>query len=291
MKMENKILNSKTKRFVLKTGKIGKELLKNLDKMNINSNESKTTHCLQKSKISNSKKNIRLNDDILYYITNHIEFNLIVISNIIKVSKLYKNFYLKYKKELSIYNTFINNIKNNNYITIIMDDIIVINNLYFKKHKFIKNLLLEDKCKLTFKCENSNNYTIILYDIYELILLALEMRYENILKKIETINDYYRKQKIPKEVILDYVSYILEIARILSYYNIKTQFLIYNIYNTIKLTKICLFSLLNTIIQENDYSKNLNTVLKVKQNELKTYLIQENHLFPQNFCNELIKNI
>ena len=37
-----------------------------------------------------------------------------------------------------------------------MDDIIVINNLYFKKHKFIKNLLLEDKCKLTFKCENLN---------------------------------------------------------------------------------------------------------------------------------------
>jgi len=76
--MENKILNPKTNRYVLKTGKIGKELLKILDKKNI----------------------IRLNDDILYYITSHIEFDLFVISNIIKVSKLYRTFYLKYKKKV-----------------------------------------------------------------------------------------------------------------------------------------------------------------------------------------------
>lgn len=79
-KMEKKILNPKTNRYVLKTGKIGKKL--------------------------NKKNIIRLNDDILYYITSHIEFNLFVISNIIKVSKLYRNFYLKYKKELSIYKYF-----------------------------------------------------------------------------------------------------------------------------------------------------------------------------------------
>ena len=63
---------------------------------------------------------------MISYITNHIEFNLFVISNIIKVSKLYRNFYLKYKKELSIYSTFINN----NYINIFIDRIIVKNKLY-----------------------------------------------------------------------------------------------------------------------------------------------------------------
>ena len=156
--MENKILNPKTNRYVLKTGKIGKELLKILDKKNI----------------------IRLNDDILYYITSYIEFDLFVISNIIKVSKLYRTFYLKYKKELSIYNTFINN---NNYINIFLDRIIVRNKLYLKKQKFIRNLLLEDKCKVSFKYQNSNNYSIILYDIYELMLLAIELKFGTILKK------------------------------------------------------------------------------------------------------------
>lgn len=71
-----------------------------------------------------------MNDNILYYIKSHIQFNLFVISNIIKVSKLYRNFYLKYKKKLSIYYIFINN----NYI----DRIIVKNNLYLKRQKFIR---------------------------------------------------------------------------------------------------------------------------------------------------------
>ena len=263
--MENKILNPKTNRYVLKTGKIGKELLNNLYKRNIT----------------------KLNDDILYYITNHIEFNLFVISNIIKVSKLYRNFYLKYKKELSIYSTFINN----NYINIFIDRIIVKNKLYLKRQKFIRNLLLEDKCKLSFKSQNSNNYTIILYDIYELMLLSIELKFGTILKKIEEIKYYYKEQKLPEEVLDDYVSYICNISKYFTYYEIKSRSLIelHKLHYTIKLVKICLFSLLNRVIGENNYSKNLNTVLKRKQNELIIYLIHEKHLYPKNFCNELIK--
>jgi len=260
-KMENKILNPKTNRYVLKTGKIGKKL--------------------------NKKNIIRLNDDILYYITSHIEFNLFVISNIIKVSKLYRNFYLKYKKELSIYNIFINN----NYINIFIDSIIVKNGLYLKRQKFIRNILLEDKCKLSFKSQNSNNYTMILYDIYELMLLAIEFKFETILKKIEEITYYYKEQKLPKEVLDDYVSYICKIAKYFTYYEIKSRSFIelHKLHYTIKLVKICLFSLINRIIEENNYSKNLNIILKKKQNELIIYLIHEKHLYPRNFCNKLIK--
>ena len=264
--MENKILNPKTNRYVLKTGKIGKELLKILDKKNI----------------------IRLNDDILYYITSYIEFDLFVISNIIKVSKLYRTFYLKYKKELSIYNTFINN---NNYINIFIDRIIVRNKLYLKRQKFIRNLLLEDKCKVSFKYQNSNNYTIILYDIYELMLLAIELKFGTILKKIQEITYYYMEQKLPKEVLDDYVSYICNISNYFTYYEIKSRSYIelHKLHYTIKLVKICLFSLLNRIINENNYSKNLNTVLERKKSQLIIYLIHEKHLYPKNFCNKLIK--
>tara|TARA_B110000259_G_C14034473_1_gene408599 strand:+ start:17689 stop:18516 length:828 start_codon:yes stop_codon:yes gene_type:complete len=271
--MEHKIINPKTNRYVLKTGKIGKELIKRLDKNN------------------NCKINIRLNDDILYYITSHIEFDLFVISKIIKVSKLYKKFYLKYKKEISIYIAFSNNIINNNYINILIDRITIINNLYLKRQKFIKTVLFEDKCNLSFKYENSNNYTIILYDIYELMLLAIDLKFGIILKKIEEIAQYYKENKLPNVVVDDYISYIFKIAKYFTYEEIKIRSLIkfHKMHYILKLIKISLFSLLNRIIQENNYSNKLNRVLKIKLNELTIYLIYEKHFYPINFCNKLIK--
>ena len=60
--MENKILNPKTNRYVLKTGKIGKELLNNLNKKKINCDKSKIKFCLEKGKICNSKTNRCINN-------------------------------------------------------------------------------------------------------------------------------------------------------------------------------------------------------------------------------------
>ena len=131
-----------------------------------------------------------------------------------------------------------------------------------KRQKFIRNLLLEDKCKVSFKSQNLNNYTIILYDIYELMLLSIELKFGTIFKKIEEIKYYYKEQKLPEEVLDDYVSYICNISKYFTYYEIKSRFLIelHKLHYTIKLVKICLFSLLNRVIGENNYSKNLNTV-------------------------------
>jgi len=123
------------------------------------------------------------------------------------------------------------------------------------------------------------------------MLLSIELKFGTIFKKIEEIKYYYKEQKLPEEVLDDYVSYICNISKYFTYYEIKSRFLIelHKLHYTIKLVKICLFSLLNRVIGENNYSKNLNTVLKRKQNELIIYLIHEKHLYPKNFCNKLIK--
>ncbi len=109
------------------------------------------------------------------------------------------------------------------------------------------------------------------------MLLAIELKFGTILKKIEEITYYYKEQKLPKEVLHDYVSYICNISKYFTYYEIKSRSYIelHKLHYTIKLVKICLFSLLNRIIDENNYSKNSNTVLKRKQNELIIYLIHE----------------
>ena len=80
--MENKILNPKTNRYVLKTGKIGKELLNNLNKKNINCDKSKIKFCLEKGKICNSKTNRCINDKNKTIDDKNKMINIDIINNL-----------------------------------------------------------------------------------------------------------------------------------------------------------------------------------------------------------------
>ena len=72
--MENKILNLKTNRYVLKTGKIGKKILNNL-KINFKCDKSKIQLCLEKYIIYNSKTNIFFNNNKTIYDKKIININ------------------------------------------------------------------------------------------------------------------------------------------------------------------------------------------------------------------------
>ena len=80
--MENKILNPKTNRYVLKTGKIGKELLNNLNKKKINCDKSKIKFCLEKGKICNSKTNRCINDKNKTIDDKNKMINIDIINNL-----------------------------------------------------------------------------------------------------------------------------------------------------------------------------------------------------------------
>lgn len=160
-----------------------------------------------------------------------------------------------------------------------------------KKRKTILHSLFarSNRYNITFTEDIYINHIIIIQDILELAVLAVEKKHKKIIKKFKDISEYYIK--MPHEVIKKYMQYIIDITRkrvnLFSSYGKETQ----------QLMKASTWTVLFTILSINkDFTSELPGLYDIyfkKKGEILEEIRNmagKKKSFPKKFCESFISH-
>lgn len=163
-------------------------------------------------------------------------------------------------------------------------------NIQKKKKSSLHSLFAKsNRFNITFTDNIYINHIVIIHDMLELAVLAIEKKHKYIIKKMKEISEYYIV--IPDDVIKKYMKYIIESTRnnvnLFSYYGKETQ----------QLMKASTWTVLFTILSFNKEFTSKTPDLYDIYFKKKGEIIEEirniagtNKSFPKKFCESFISH-